>query len=290
MVLGITDERLMIDLHCHSYCSDGLLSPEALLTKALSASIKILALTDHDTTMGLPALHLAAENMPIYIIDGIELSARWKLHDIHIIGLKINREHPVLKACIQRQEQSRVTRAEMIGDRLTVLGIPDTFQKATEYAGHNRVGRPHYAHVLVNEGIVKDTKSAFKRFLARGKPAYISTEWLELYEAVDVIHQAGGLAVLAHPLKYKLTRTKLNALITAFKDAGGVGLEVVSGCMLASEIIEMAGLCNRFALLASSGSDYHGDTISRIGLGQQKSLPVKCIPIWEQWALLEEGS
>ncbi len=275
----------MIDLHCHSYFSDGLLSPGMLLTKALGASIKILALTDHDTTMGLDELHDAAANQPIHIIDGIELSARWKMHDIHVIGLKIDRSHSLLQACVQMQEQSRVRRALAIGDCLTRLGIPDTYEKACAYAGHQRVGRPHYAHVLVSEGVVKDAQGAFKRFLARGKPAYVPTEWLSLHDAVDVIHQAGGQAVLAHPVKYKLTRTKLNALIRAFKDAGGAGMEVVSGMMMSSDILDIAGLCNRFELLASTGSDYHGDAMSRVGLGQQQLLPAGCTPIWEQWAI-----
>jgi len=275
----------MIDLHCHSYFSDGLLSPEALLTKALLSSIKLLALTDHDTTMGLDELHRAAAHHPIHIIDGIELSTRWKMQDIHVLGLNIDRTHPLLQACIQIQEERRIIRAVAIGDCLMRLGIPDTYLKACAYAGHQRVGRPHYAHVLVNEGVVKDPQAAFKRFLARGKPAYVPTEWLSLQEVIDVIHQAGGEAVLAHPLKYKLTRTKLNALIRAFKDAGGSGMEVVSGMMMSSQILDIAALCNRFELFASTGSDYHGDTMSRVGLGQQQRLPVSCTPIWEQWEL-----
>jgi predicted metal-dependent phosphoesterase TrpH len=137
----------------------------------------------------------------------------------------------------------------------------------------------------VNDGVVEDAQAAFKRFLGRGKPAYVPTEWLSLHDAVAVIHQAGGQAVLAHPVKYKLTRTKLNELIRAFKDAGGAGMEVVSGMMMSSDILYIAGLCNRFELLASTGSDYHGDAMSRVGLGQQQLLPAGCTPIWEQWGI-----
>ncbi len=162
-------------------------------------------------------------------------------------------------------------------------GVDEAYAKACEIAGHERVGRPHFAQVCVAENLVPDTRTAFKRFLAKGRPAYVPTPWISVTEAVAGIVQAGGQAVLAHPLKYLLTRTKLHELIAEFKAAGGVGLEVVSGETTVEQTQDMAGLCLRFQLLASTGSDYHGGVLSRIFLGGQRQLPVNCTPIWDQW-------
>lgn len=274
----------MIDLHCHSHFSDGALSPDALLDRALLAGIHMLALTDHDTTAGLELLQNAAQNTTIKIINGIELSTRWKKHDIHIIGLNINPDEEGLRAIIAQQNNSRIARAQQIATCLESFDVHDAYQKACDIAGHERVGRPHFAQILVNEGKVPDMQSAFKRFLGRGRGAYVPTAWLSVDEAVEGIIQAGGQAVIAHPLKYKLTRSKLHALISDFKDAGGVAIEVVSGEMLVSQINELAGICLRFELLASTGSDFHHD-LSRTGLGRQQPLPVNCTPIWHEWAI-----
>ncbi|ASQ45741.1 PHP domain-containing protein [Legionella clemsonensis] len=273
----------MIDLHCHSNFSDGLLSPAELLDKAIQSNIKILALTDHDTTAGLKTLHDRAKALPIQIISGIELSVSWKKYDIHVLGLNINIDNQVLQSLIERQSQNRINRALQIGERMQACGISDAYAKACEIAGHHQIGRPHFAQLVVKEGLATDLQAAFKRFLGRGKPAYVRTSWLMLKEAVEGIRQAGGHAVLAHPLKYSLTRTRLQELISAFKDAGGNALEVVSGDINPAQIQEMAGLCQRYQLLASTGSDYHGAPLSRISLGRQQQLPVNCRPIWHQW-------
>lgn len=274
----------MIDLHCHSHFSDGALSPEALLQKASDAGIQVLALTDHDTIAGLAPLHQAARKTQIKIIDGIEFSTRWKKHDIHILGLNITPDNDHLCALIRQQNESRIARAQQIGACLADCGVNDAYQKACELAGHERVGRPHFAQVLINEGIVSEMQAAFKRFLGRGRGAYVPTAWLSIEAAVDGIRQAGGRAVIAHPLKYKLTRSKLHALINEFKEVGGAGIEVVSGEMTVTEINELAGLCLRFELLASTGSDFHHE-LSRIGLGRQQQLPASCIPIWLGWGV-----
>ncbi len=274
----------MIDFHCHSTFSDGLLTPEALVGRAVEASIKMLALTDHDTTLGLASLRAAALSSGLAIVNGIELSTRWKTHDIHVVGLQIDPEHKTLQACIEAQTQSRNIRAIAMGHLLSPY-VKDAYQKARALAGHERVSRPHFAEVLVKEGVVRDMATAFKRYLGRGRTAYVVTEWVSLPDVVRVIQESGGLAVLAHPLKYKLTRTKLNALICAFKEAGGAGIEVISGLMTSTEINQIATLCNDQGLLASSGSDFHGDMVSRVALGRQAVLPDSCTPIWEQWGL-----
>ncbi|KTD41192.1 PHP domain-containing protein [Legionella parisiensis] len=272
----------MIDLHCHSNFSDGALSPTELIQKANNQEIRCLSLTDHDTVAGYTELLQAASSTSIKIINGIEFSVRWKKHELHILGYQIKHTSDFLEL-IERQNQSRIARAQQMGEALASLGISDAYLKASEIAGHNRVGRPHFARLLVNEGKAHDLGAAFKRFLGRGKFAYVPTPWITIQEAVEGIIAADGQAVIAHPLKYGLTRSKLHELISEFKETGGVGIEVVSGEMTVTEVNEMAATCLRFHLLASSGSDYHSDIASRVNLGRQKKLPVNCTPIWHEW-------
>ena len=274
---------LKADLHCHSLYSDGALSPEELVLKAIESQVDLLALTDHDTVSGILHLEEAAQHHSIRIICGVELSVRWKMHDIHILGLNIDTQHPAMTELIVKQNARRMERAKDMAELLKVIGVHDAYQKACELAGHDRIGRPHLAQVLINEGIVSNMQAAFKRYLARGRLAYVATSWASIEEAVSGIIHAGGDAVIAHPLKYKLTRSKLHQLIDGFKGVGGKGLEVVSGETNAYQAGELAGLCLRFELLASTGSDYHNDNYSRIRLGRQMSLPLNCKPIWEEW-------
>jgi predicted metal-dependent phosphoesterase TrpH len=273
----------MIDLHCHSCFSDGTLRPEDLILRALQLQIQVLALTDHDTVEGLSSLHEAARNKPIKIINGIEFSTRWKKHDIHIIGLNFDPKLPEIETLIKKQSESRIQRAQEIAEKMKLCGVEDAYAKACVLAGHNRVGRPHFAQVFINERRVSTMQDAFKRYLARGKPAYVPTPWISIPEAVAGIRAAQGVAVIAHPLKYQLTKTKLQELISDFKEAGGHALEVVSGEITKTQIQEVAGLCARFDLLASSGSDFHDDNLSPIVLGRQAALPLNCTPVWQAW-------
>ncbi|KTD15635.1 TrpH protein [Legionella gratiana] len=278
----------MIDLHCHSNFSDGALSPKELIQKAQSQKLRCLSLTDHDTVAGYSELLQAATNTSIKIINGIEISVRWKKHELHVLGYQIHHTTSFIEF-IQRQNQNRVERAQQIGATLNSLGITDAYYKACKLAGHARIGRPHFAQLLVNEGKVRDLTAAFKQYLGRGKKAYVPTSWVNVQEAVEEIKAAGGQAVIAHPLKYGLTRSKLHELINEFKEAGGVGIEVVSGEMTLDAVNEMAATCLRFHLLASSGSDYHSDRHSRVNLGGQRQLPVNCTPIWHEWNI-EQGT
>lgn len=194
------------DLHCHSFFSDGGQSPEELVERALAAHIRLLALTDHDTIAGLSRLHDAAKGCPIQIINGVELSVRWKLQDIHILGLHIDALHPGFNALLLKQNEQRKARAMEMSERLSsVLKVGEIYQKACEIAGHERIGRPHLAAVLVKEGVVPNMEAAFKRYLVRGRIAYVPTAWVNVEEAVAGIVAAQGHAVIAHPLKYKLT-------------------------------------------------------------------------------------
>ncbi|MBI2786991.1 MAG: PHP domain-containing protein [Legionella longbeachae] len=272
----------MIDLHCHSNFSDGALSPEELIQKAQNEQLKCLSLTDHDTVAGYTSLLQAAASTSIKIINGIELSVRWKKHELHILGYQMDHT-PELFELVKTQNQSRVARAQQISNALSLLGVSDAYLKACQLAGHDRVGRPHFAQLLVNEGKARDFDAAFRHFLGRGKSAYVPTSWISIQEAVEGIAAAGGQTVIAHPLKYGLTRSKLHELINEFKEAGGTGIEVVSGEMTVTEVNEMAATSLRFNLLASSGSDFHSDHASRVKLGRQRQLPAHCTPIWHEW-------
>lgn len=277
----------MIDLHCHSHFSDGQLSPSDLLQLAIQNDVTMLALTDHDTVDGISPLIEANKEQknPIQIIPGIELSVRWKKYDLHILGLNINPSSVTLQALIKKQQQSRNERAVAIAACMAQLGIDDALEKAKKIAGHEHIGRPHFAEVLVQAGKVPNIQAAFERYLRAGKPAYVPTPWISLEEAITETIAAGGDAVIAHPNKYKLTRTKLFELGLAFKMAGGTGVEVISGDMNPTQIQSLVTMANQYNLLASTGSDFHGEKMSRVRLGQQRALPIHCKPIWEKWSM-----
>lgn len=273
----------MIDLHCHSHYSDGMLSPQELLAFAVNNKIEMLALTDHDTLQGVIKLRSILENSPLTLINGIEISVRWKKHDIHILGLNIRLDDAGLDQLILSQQQARRTRALEISHQLSLLGVENAFEKACAIAGHDNIARPHFAKVLVMENKVPEMGAAFKKYLVRGKPAYIETNWASMDSTVQCIKSAGGQAVIAHPKKYKLTNTKLSELITDFKNCGGDGLEIISGDTNIKDSTQLAGFAERFNLLSSTGSDFHGFKISSVMLGRQRELPVNCVPIWHQW-------
>jgi len=274
---------MIVDLHCHSLFSDGLDSVELLLARALQQHVALLALTDHDTVEGVIPLQKLAQNKSIRIIPGIEWSTRWKKYDIHILGLNIDPHHRLVQDMVEQQTQKRMIRAQLIAEQLAHCGIKDAYAKVTQQVAHNRIARPHFAQLVVQEGLAPDIKTAFSRFLKKGQVAYVPTQWPNIDEVVAVIQAAGGDAVIAHPWKYGFTRTKLQELIVAFRSDGGVGLEVISGHLEDNIVKMLTHLCQRFGLWCSSGSDYHGPGLSRVGLGQQRPLPADCQPIWQRW-------
>lgn len=274
----------MIDLHCHSCFSDGLLRPDELIQRAILQGVKIFSLTDHDTLEGLSEFSQAKYEGQIQLIDGIEWSTLWKKKTIHVIALGIDRHEEEIKKLIDKQNQIRRLRAEDMGRRFEALGLFNAYQKACVLAGHENIGRPHFAQVLVQEGFVVDMAAAFKRYLGDGAQAFVKTDWLDLKTIIDVTKRSGGQAVIAHPSKYKWSATQLKAFIKVFKEWGGVGIEVVSGDTPLKVIEILASLSVQYDLLASSGSDFHGDGLSRVGIGKQARLPLKCKPIWQVWA------
>jgi 3',5'-nucleoside bisphosphate phosphatase len=269
------------DLHCHSYFSDGFLSPEMLVLRAKEHEVDVLALTDHDTIAGLVLAQQAADECGIRFINGIEFSSRWGKGGVHIVGLGLNLESQTLKSAIDQQHQARRSRAEQIGARLAKLGFVDALESAQLLAGEALVGRPHFAQYLINSGAVNNINSAFKKYLGAGKPADVKYEWPDMSTVINWIHSASGVAVLAHPSKYELTRVKMCALIKDFKAQGGDALEVISGNQATAMTQDLARIASANNLFASCGSDFHSPQQPWQELGNFQRLPETCKPVWE---------
>jgi predicted metal-dependent phosphoesterase TrpH len=268
------------DLHCHSTSSDGALSPTDLIARAIEQGVDVLALTDHDGTEGIAEAMLAAKGTDLTLLAGVEISVTWGGTTIHIVGLNIDVNNPALQTGLNTMREQRVERAKEIAKRLEKAGISGALDGAMKYASDVMVGRVHFAQFLVEHGHAKDINDVFKRYLVRNKPGYVPGQWTSLSDAVSWITQAGGQAVIAHPARYKITATKLRRLITDFKDAGGIGFEVVSGRQHPEEVKHLAKLAEQFGLLASCGSDFHTPDNNWVELGRLTAMPQSCTPIW----------
>ena len=271
------------DLHSHSTVSDGSLSPEHLVARAIDQGVDVLALTDHDGTEGITAAQAAAQGTNLSLVTGVEISVTWGSSTIHILGLKVDHKNAALQKGLEKIRDYRKERAVKIADRLEKSGISGAYEGASQYASPVMLGRVHFAKFLVDKGHAKNINDVFKRYLVRNKPGYVSGEWATLAQAVNWINGAGGQAVIAHPARYKMTATKLRRLITEFKELGGVGLEVVSGRQHPEEIKTLAKLANDFNLLASCGSDFHSPDNTWVELGRLPELPSSVNPIWKKW-------
>ena len=274
---------MKVDLHCHTNLSDGVLSPTELVRYAGALDIEMLALTDHDRADILPEVSAIAQSLSIQLIAGIELSSQWRKSGVHIVGLGVALDSEVLQQVVARQTQTRELRAQEIGERLAKLNIEDSYAQAKAIAAESQIGRPHFAQYLVETGQVKDLKTAYKRYLGVGKAGDVKSFWPQLEEVVDWIHAANGYAVLAHPAKYKLTRRKLDTLCRDFKDAGGDGIEVVSGMQTKDVTDYHEQLCKKYSFYASCGSDFHGPVSSWHDLGKMSVIPTSCVSIWDLW-------
>ncbi|GMQ84275.1 MAG: PHP domain-containing protein [Gammaproteobacteria bacterium] len=268
------------DLHSHSTASDGTLSPAALVEKARAAGVDVLALTDHDTLDGVAEARRAAAELDLELIPGVEISVTWRAMTLHVLGLNVDPDNPALLAGLQDLRVIREQRAQQIGYKLAKAGIPNALEGARRQSWGKILSRTHFAHFLVETGRAASVQGVFKNFLVKGKPGYVRGEWASLEQALGWIRGAGGLPVIAHPARYRLTRSKLGTLIGEFREAGGVGLEVVSGSHNRDETLHMAALSRAHRLFASCGSDYHGPEKPWVKLGRLRGLPEGCAPIW----------
>lgn len=269
------------DLHSHSTTSDGALSPSELVHRAFEHGVTSLALTDHDTVAGIDEAMTAALAKGITLIPGIELSTSWENKCLHIVGLGIDPEHSALAEAASLLRETRQQRAEKIAYKLEKKGITGALLAVKQVAGDGMITRNHFADFLYAQSYVSTQQDAFDRYLGVGKPAYVATVWADLSQAVDWITQSGGVAVLAHPMRYQLSAKWMRRLLTAFKEAGGVGMEVVTGRYHAEEIRLVAEYAKRFALAGSVGSDFHSPANQWVELGRLAPLPHTVQPIWE---------
>lgn len=271
------------DLHTHSTASDGTLTPRALVERAAERGVPVLALTDHDTLDGLAEAASAACELGVTLVPGVEVSVTWNARTIHVVGLGVDPAAPALRRGLAGLLEFRAWRAEEIGRRLAAHGFPDAFEGARALSNGALIGRTHFARYLVGQRVAADVGAVFKRFLTRGKPGHVAGDWASLEDAVGWIRAAGGQAVLAHPARYKLTRTRMIGLLGQLRELGGAGLEVVSGSHSRDDAFRFAQLAREQHLLASAGSDYHGPETPWLDVGRLPPLPPGCTPIWHDW-------
>lgn len=276
------------DLHSHSTCSDGALSPTELVERARERGVDVLALTDHDTTGGLAEAFDAAGAAGITLVPGVEISVSWSGRLIHIVGLGIDAGNDTLQGGLETLRQKRDERAVKISEKLEKAGISGSLAGARAQAGGGVLGRGHFARFLVEQGHVRDFRRAFKRYLGRGGRCHVSCEWASLEQAVAWITAAGGNAVVAHPARYGLSGTVMQRFLEAFKAAGGTGIEVLSSSHSPAQARRMAAYACEHGLYASVGSDFHQPG-GWAEIGALAALPADCTPIWAAWGSSSRG-
>jgi predicted metal-dependent phosphoesterase TrpH len=269
-----------IDLHTHSDCSDGALSPSELLARAAAAGVQVLALTDHDSTAGLPeALHAAAA-AGVQLVPGVEISTSWRAQDIHVLGLWIDPDCAALRRLLQSQAQLREARMRSICLRLIKARLPGDELLAAVQARGGTPTRTHLAAAMVASGLVARSDEAFRKYLAKGKSGYVPIEWPALQQTIGAIRTAGGVAVLAHPGRYKLSAGARRRLLEEFTSAGGAALEILSGGNGAQHVESATMLALKYGLQGSVGSDFHSPQFAWNPLGRSLKLPDCITPVW----------
>ena len=273
------------DLHCHSVLSDGTLEPEALAARAKANGVELWSLTDHDELAGQRRARDAAAALGLPYLTGTEISVSFAGTTVHVVGLGFDLDDPQLVAGLAATRGGRGPRAREMGEALARAGIPGAYEGALKHAGNPElVSRTHFGRFLVERGVCADTQEVFRRFLVEGKPGFVPHRWARLGDAVRWIVDAGGIAVIAHPARYRLTPTEDYALFVEFKAHGGRGVEVLTGAHSAADAARYAETAREFGLLASRGSDFHSPGESRIDLGGLPPLPAGLEPVWEALA------
>ena len=273
---------LNADLHCHSVVSDGTLTPEALAARAKANGVGLWALTDHDEIGGQHRAIAAAHAQGMDYLTGVEISVTFADTTVHIVGLGFDPDDARLAQGLAATRGGRGERAKDMADQLAQAGIPGAYEGALQFVGNPAlISRTHFARFLVETGVCKDTPEVFRRFLTEGKPGYVPHRWATLGDAVRWITQAGGMAVIAHPARYKFSANEEYALFSEFKQHGGRGVEVVTGSHTAAEYATYAEMAQEFGLAASRGSDFHSPDESHTDLGTLPPLPASLTPVWE---------
>lgn len=279
-----TNYAVIYDLHSHTTASDGCLTPEALVHRAVEMRVGTLAITDHDTTAAIaPAREeISRSGLALNLIPGVEISLVWENHEIHIVGLNIDITHPLMCEFLAQQTERRNQRAQLIAERLEKAQIPRALEGAQRLAQGGAVTRGHFARFLVECGKASSMADVFKKYLARGKTGYVPPQWCTIEQAIDVIHHSGGKAVLAHPGRYNLSAKWLKRLVAHFAEHHGDAMEVAQCQQSPNERTQLATLARQHHLRASQGSDFH-QPCPWIELGRKLWLPAGVEGVWQLW-------
>ena len=269
------------DLHCHSAVSDGTLQPEVLAARAKANGVQLWALTDHDEIAGQQRAMTAAAALGLPYLTGTEISVTFADTTVHIVGLGFDAADGRLRDGLQATRGGRRERAMEMSDGLAKVGIRDAYEGALKYVGNPElISRTHFARFLVDSKICSDTQEVFRKYLVEGRPGYVPHRWASLRNAVHWITDAGGIAVIAHPARYKFTANEEYALFSEFKAHGGRGVEVVTGSHSSADAVRYTETALEYDLLASRGSDFHSPDESHIDLGALPALPARLTPVW----------
>lgn len=281
--------HIIFDLHSHTTASDGKLSPESLIDRAIEQKVNYLSITDHDCVKAIPIAekYILKNDLPLTLITGVEISTKWLNHDIHVVGLNIDIEHTVLKDLLANQETMRNIRAHTISDKLEKIGVFGSLEKVLEKIALNQdihfpvmLTRNHFASHLVEIGKVQSHQKAFDKFLGKGQIGDVKANWCDIQVAIDTIHQAGGKAILAHPFAYPLKGKWGKKLVEAFAEMGGDAIEVANSQLTSDKRTHFAKLAHEYDLYVSIGSDFHYPT-PWSDLGKNLWLPGNVKPIWD---------
>jgi hypothetical protein len=277
---------LNVDLHCHSNVSDGILTPAAVAARAKANGVDVWALTDHDEVSGIAQAREAAAALGLRYVTGVEISITWAGETVHIVGLQIDEKNENLIRGLAHTRSGRERRAHEIAAQLEAAGIPNAFEGALKFVGNpDLISRTHFARYIIELGVQKEISGVFSNYLIEGKPGYVPHRWASLKDAVTWIRDAGGIAVVAHPGRYKFGELAQDALLNEFKQLGGTGVEVVTGSHTVDEYDRYAKVAKSYGFLASRGSDFHGPGESHIDLGALPPLPAGLTPVWHDWRL-----
>ncbi|MCC7643906.1 MULTISPECIES: 3',5'-nucleoside bisphosphate phosphatase [unclassified Janthinobacterium] len=275
---------LKVDLHCHSNISDGVLAPASVAAYARKADVDVWALTDHDEVSGVAAARAAALDLGMRFVAGVEISITWAGETVHIVGLQVDENNPGLVHGLHQTRSGRDARGREIARQLDLAGIPDAYEGALKFVGNpDLMSRTHFARYIVEMGKCANIPDVFKKYLSEGKPGYVEHRWATLAEAVGWIRGAGGVAVIAHPGRYRFSDMAQGVLFDEFKQLGGVAIEVVTGSHSPDQYPEYAQLANAYGFLASRGTDFHAPGESRVDFAKLPPLPANVTPIWHDW-------
>jgi len=282
---GADPRDVRADLHSHSNVSDGVLPPAELVARAFAQGVELYALTDHDEIAGLADAESAARQLGLPFVAGVEISVTWGSTTIHIVGLGVDFRDGRLERRLQDVRSGRIHRAQEMAEQLARAGIDGAYEGALVRAGNPQmISRTHFARYLVETGHCRDVKDVFTRYLVEGKPGFVPHAWAALDQAVDMIREAGGVAVVAHPGRYKLNELALDTLLCEFRDLGGTAIEVATSNHTEREMRRFADLARQFGFEASGGSDFHGPGESEnVELGRVARLPVGLTPVWHRF-------